>query len=286
MKTRFPELVSVMKKLRSPGGCPWDRQQTSQTLKPYLLEETYEVLEAIDEGNPEGLKEELGDLLFQILFHSRIAEERGEFHVEDVLAQTIDKMVRRHPHVFDPQKKIKGGGKKPGAREVLAKWEELKQKEKKNRKRKSVLDGVPRTLPALMRANQLQSRASRVGFDWKNAGPVWGKIREEIEEFREAVEKGRAARIEAEFGDVMFSLVNLARFLKIDPEGSLRKANNRFSERFHFIEKRAGQKKKELKELTLSQMESLWEEAKRPGKPGRKKTVKISKRRSPEKIRG
>lgn len=285
MKTRFPELVAVMKKLRSPGGCPWDRQQTAQTLKPYLLEETYEVLEAIDGEDPELLKEELGDLLFQILFHSRIAEERREFQVEDVLAETIDKMVRRHPHVFDSPGKGRGKGKKPDAGEVLAQWEELKQKEKKNQNRKSVLDGVPRTLPALMQANQLQSRAARVGFDWESSGPVWGKVREEMREFREAVKGGKQSRMEAEFGDVMFSLVNLARFLKINPEDSLRKANARFSERFHFIEKKVKQKKKSLKEMTLSQMDRLWQEAKLSEEKGLKKALLTPRKKARRKLR-
>ncbi len=271
MSKRFSELVAVMETLRGKNGCPWDKEQTRESLKPFLLEEAYEVLEAIDEEDPEILKEELGDLLFQVLFHSEIAKERGEFGIEDVLAYTIDKMTRRHPHVFGAARSSRKKGTPATAKEVLARWEELKQKEKRNRKRKSVLDGVPKPLPALMRAYQLQTRASRVGFDWKEMRPVWNKVREEMKELEQAIGDGQPRQIQAEFGDIFFALVNLARFLKFDPEGSLRKANRRFVDRFHYMEKKAGKSQKTLSNMTLNEMGRLWEEAKAAEKTGLKR---------------
>ncbi|MBI3597069.1 MAG: nucleoside triphosphate pyrophosphohydrolase [Nitrospirae bacterium] len=273
MSRRFAELVSVMERLRAKNGCPWDREQTRESLKPFLLEEAYEVLEAIDEEDPEILKEELGDVLFQILFHSQIARERGEFGIEDVLSYTIDKMTRRHPHVFGTVPSAVRKGRRLTAKDVLGRWEELKQREKRNRKRKSVLDGVPKPLPALMRAYQLQTRASRVGFDWKELRPVWNKVREELKELEHAVEEGRVRPIRHEFGDLFFSLVNLARVLKLDPEESLRKANQRFVDRFHYIERKAGKSRRPLSEMTLAEMDRLWEEAKAAEKKAGKKTT-------------
>ena len=262
MTKRFAELVSVMERLRGKNGCPWDREQTRESLKPFLLEEAYEVLEAIDEGDPEILKEELGDLLFQILFHSEIARERGEFGIEDVLSYTIEKMTRRHPHVFGTVPSAVRKGRRLTSKDVLARWEELKQKEKRNRKRKSVLDGVPIPLPALMRAYQLQTRASRVGFDWKELRPVWNKVREELKELEHAVDTGEDRSVRHELGDLFFALVNLARFLKLDPEETLRKSNQRFVDRFHYIEKKTWKSRKPLSEMSLAEMDRLWEEAK------------------------
>jgi len=272
MTKRFAELVSVMERLRGKNGCPWDREQTRESLKPFLLEEAYEVLEAIDEGDPEILKEELGDLLFQILFHSEIARERGEFGIEDVLSYTIEKMTRRHPHVFGTVPSAVRKGRRLTSKDVLARWEELKQKEKRNRKRKSVLDGVPIPLPALMRAYQLQTRASRVGFDWKELRPVWNKVREELKELEHAVDTGEDRSVRHELGDLFFALVNLARFLKLDPEETLRKSNQRFVDRFHYIEKKAWRSRKPLSEMSLAEMDRLWEEAKAAEKKGRKET--------------
>ena len=272
MTKRFAELVSVMERLRGKNGCPWDREQTRGSLKPFLLEEAYEVLEAIDEGDPEILKEELGDLLFQILFHSEIARERGEFGIEDVLSYTIEKMTRRHPHVFGTVPSAVRKGRRLTSKDVLARWEELKQKEKRNRKRKSVLDGVPIPLPALMRAYQLQTRASRVGFDWKELRPVWNKVREELKELEHAVDTGEDRSVRHELGDLFFALVNLARFLKLDPEETLRKSNQRFVDRFHYIEKKAWRSRKPLSEMSLAEMDRLWEEAKAAEKKGRKET--------------
>ena len=262
MSKRFSELAAVMESLRGKNGCPWDKEQTRETLKPFLLEEAYEVLEAIDDQDPEILKEELGDLLFQVLFHSQIAKERDEFDIEEVLAHTIDKMIRRHPHVFGPAKSGRRKGGPATAKEVLVRWEELKRREKRNQARKSVLDGVPKTLPALMRAYQLQTRASRVGFDWKEAGPVWNKVREEVKELEQAFAEGRPAAIRSEFGDLFFALVNMARFMKLDPEESLRGANQRFMDRFRYMEGRAGKSRRRLSEMTLSEMDRLWEAAK------------------------
>jgi tetrapyrrole methylase family protein/MazG family protein len=272
MSKRFAELVSVMERLRGKNGCPWDREQTRESLKPFLLEESYEVLEAIDEEEPEILKEELGDLLFQILFHSEIAKERGEFEIEDVLSYTIEKMTRRHPHVFGAASSEVRKGRRLTSKDVLARWEELKQKEKRSQKRKSVLDGVPKPLPALMRAYQLQTRASRVGFDWKELRPVWNKVREELKELEHAVETGQGRPIRHEIGDLFFALVNLARFLRLDPEETLRKANQRFVDRFHYIEKKAWKSRKPLTEMTLAEMDRLWEEAKAAEKKGGKET--------------
>ncbi|MBI3811939.1 MAG: nucleoside triphosphate pyrophosphohydrolase [Nitrospirae bacterium] len=277
MSRRFSELVAVMETLRGKNGCPWDKEQTHETLKPFLLEEAYEVLAAIDDADPVNLKEELGDLLFQVVFHSQIAKERWEFGIEDVLAHTIDKMTRRHPHVFGPDRSSRKKGHPATAKEVLVRWEELKQKEKRNRKRTSVLDGVPKPLPALMRAYQLQTRASRVGFDWKEIRPVWNKVREEMKELEQAIDEGQARQIQAEIGDIFFTLVNMARFLKLDPEESLRKANQRFVERFSYIERKAGKSHKTLSSMTLNEMDRLWEEAK---SAERKRGPKKLKRRN------
>ena len=249
-----------MATLRSEEGCPWDREQTRESLKPFLLEETYEVLEAIDAGQADDLKEELGDLLFQILFHSQIAKERDEFGIEDVIGDVTEKMKRRHPHVFGASRKRV---KPSTGKEALARWEQIKGNETKNRGRQSILDGVPRQLPALMRAYQLQARAARIGFDWKEIRPVWAKVREEIKELEHAIDKSRRSEIRDELGDLLFSLVNMARFLKLDPEESLRRANRRFADRFQYMERKAG--KGRLSKMTLGEMDRLWNEAKRTG---------------------
>lgn len=256
MSKAYQKLIKVMERLRSDQGCPWDREQTRETLKPFLIEETYEVIEAIDNKDPENLKEELGDLFFQVAFHAQIAKEREEFDIEDVLNALVDKMVRRHPHVF-------GKDRAGTAQQALSRWEKLKNQEEKNKKRKSVLDGVPKHLPGLLRANQLQGRAARVGFDWPNIKPVWKKVKEELKELQESVQENDPESIEAEFGDLLFSLVNLSRYLKIDSEGALRKANQRFSFRFQFIENKAVKMNQSLSELSLKELDQWWEEAKR-----------------------
>jgi tetrapyrrole methylase family protein/MazG family protein len=255
MSKGFQKLVKVMERLRGKRGCPWDREQTRESLKPFLLEEAYEVLEAIEKGDIDDLREELGDLLLQVIFHAEIARERGEFDINEVLTVLTGKLIRRHPHVF-------GRGKIGTAQEVLAEWERLKQKEYKNRNRKSALDGVPKSLPALMRAHQLQGRASRVGFDWKEKKPVWDKVCEEMKELELATQQGDPREIEAELGDLLFALVNMARFLKIDPEEALRKTNQRFVDRFQFMEGKAKKSKASLSAMSLAEMDRLWEEAK------------------------
>ncbi len=279
MSERFHKLVDLMASLRAPDGCPWDRKQTHESLKPYLLEETYEVLEILDRQDRTKLPEELGDVLLQVLFHSQIASESGSFTIEDVLEQLADKLIRRHPHVF---KNGSADSVPMNADQVVARWEDIKRTERQASGRPdSVLDGVPQTLPALLRAYQLQARASRVGFDWthdaKGFDQVLGKIEEEIQELRMAIRSPasnrteldapvsteRQAQIVAEFGDVVFSLVNLARFIKVNPEDALRQAANRFVERFQFIESRATESGRGVGELSFEEMDRLWEEAKK-----------------------
>jgi tetrapyrrole methylase family protein / MazG family protein len=265
MSERFHTLVELMAALRAPDGCPWDRKQTHESLKPYLLEETYEVLEILDRQDRTKLPEELGDVLLQVLFHSQIASEAGSFTIENVLEQLADKLIRRHPHVF------KNGSSDPtpaNADQVVMRWEDIKRTERQASGRPdSVLDGVPQTLPALLRAYQIQARAARVGFDWthdtKGFDQVLGKIEEEIQELRNAASTERQAQIVAEFGDVVFSLVNLARFIKVNPEDALRQAINRFVERFQFIESRASESGRAVGDLSFSEMDRLWDEAKR-----------------------
>ena len=272
MSDRFQKLTELMAALRAPNGCPWDRKQTHESLKPYLLEETYEVLETIDQQDQKKLPEELGDVLLQVLFHSQIAAETGTFTIEEVMDQLADKLVRRHPHVFA------NGSDDPtptNADQVLAKWEDIKRAERQAAGRhESVLDGVPQTLPALLRAYQIQARASRVGFDWTHdqAGfdQVLNKIEEEIRELRMALRlptsegetSERQQEIVAEFGDVLFSLVNLARFVKVNPEDALRQAINRFVKRFQFIEQQAAQAGRTVGDFSFDDMNRLWEEAK------------------------
>ena len=270
MSQRFQKLIDLMAALRAPNGCPWDRNQTHDSLKPYLLEETYEVLETIDQQDDRKLAEELGDVLLQVLFHSQIAAEAGTFTVDDVLAQLADKLVRRHPHVFP------NGSEDPvptNADQVLARWEDIKRAERQaDGRAESVLDGVPQTLPALLRAYQIQARASRVGFDWSHdqAGfdQVLMKIEEEIRELRTALRQPpsgdpKQREIESEFGDVLFSLVNLARFVKVNPEDALRRTVNRFISRFQYIERQAAQSGRAVGELSVDEMNQLWEDAKR-----------------------
>lgn len=259
MSEAFDRLVAVMERLRGEEGCPWDREQTPETLKPFLIEETYEVLEAIESGRAEPLCEELGDLLFQVLFHAQIAKESKYFDIESILEATIDKMTRRHPHVFakDPAHQAPLDSKT-----VLARWEEMKKREERNRSRKSALDGIPKSLPALLRAQQIQARAARVGFDWKNPGPIFDKIEEELQELREAVREGMASRIESELGDLLFSVVNVARFLKVNSEDAVRGTIDRFTARFQKMESAAEQQGKTLQSLSPEEMDRLWEEAK------------------------
>lgn len=243
------------------GQCPWDRQQTHETLKPYLIEEAYELLEAIDEGDPQKMKEELGDLLLQIVFHARLAEERGDFDMGGVIQGICEKMVARHPHVF-------GGAKLETAEEVAGQWEERKREEGKLRG--SALEGVPEGMPALLRAHRLQSRASKVGFDWEKIEDVLGKLDEELGEFREALKSHGRAEVEDELGDIFFVLVNVSRFAGVNPEEALRKTISKFISRFRHIEKKAAEKGAGLREMSLEEMDALWEDAKKDESPGKK----------------
>src|SRR5512146_2662334 len=255
MKDNFQDLVALMARLRGPDGCPWDRKQTPASLKPFLVEECYEVIDALDEDDPAKVKEELGDLLFQIIFHARIAEERGHFTIHDVIAANVEKMIRRHPHVF-------GDARLETDKEVLANWEELKKKEKGYEKRTSILEGVPRHLPSLLRAHSLQERAARVGFDWSRIDEALPKLDEEMAEFKESLKKEDPAGIEEELGDIFFMLVNISRFLGVNPEDALRKTISKFIQRFRYIEEHAADAGRSLNDMSLDEMEKLWQESK------------------------
>ncbi len=245
-------LVDVMKRLRGQGGCPWDREQNHESLKPYLIEEAYEVLDAIDKNNDKALREELGDLLLQIVFHAQIAAEENRFTIEDVAAAIVEKLRRRHPHVF-------GNLTVKDSDEVLRNWEEIKKGEGKE----SVLSGVPGGLPALLRARRVQEKAKRVGFDWDSIDGVMAKVNEEMLELKEASESGDRARVDEEFGDLLFSLVNFSRFLRVDAEDSLRKTIDKFSSRFQRMERLAKERgKTSLESCTLEEMDRLWDEVK------------------------
>lgn len=246
---RFQETIAH---LRAPEGCPWDRKQTHQSLREYLLEETYEVLEALDNDDPESLREELGDLLLQIVLHSQIAVEEGEFSMADVIAYVNTKMIKRHPHVW-------GDTKVENADQVVTNWEELKKRERAetgHQQPDSLLDGIPKILPALAQAEKYQKRAAKVGFDWVEVQNVYSKLREEFAELENATSDENRAE---EMGDVLFSLVNVARWLKIDPEIALRETNQKFARRFRYIEQHAG---RDLREMSLEEMDALWNEAK------------------------
>ena len=275
MNQEVKNLVDLMARLRAPDGCPWDRQQTHESLKPFLLEETYEVLEAIDHGASGPLKEELGDLLLQILFHAQIASEQSEFTFDEIADHLAQKLVRRHPHVFQVQD---GKNRIDRADQVAHRWESIKSQERQALSQSpSLLDGVPKSSPALQRAYQVQKRAARGGFDWTSAPPVLNKLREEFDELFLATSQtfdrdtsptnpdhqGHAHRqIEAELGDVLFSLVNVARFLKVNPEEALRQSTNRFIHRFEFLEKRAAQQGRAINECSEEELDQWWNEAK------------------------
>jgi tetrapyrrole methylase family protein / MazG family protein len=249
----FARLVEIMARLRSPQGCPWDREQNFDTIKPYLLEETYEVLDAIDARDFEGLAEELGDLLLQSVFFAQMASEEGRFDIADSLEAINSKLIRRHPHVF-------GSGDAKTADDVKRRWDEIKAEEKP--RRDGLLSGVPRSLPALVEAQQIASRAAAAGFDWENLAQVVEKLREELAELENARESASHADVEDEIGDLLFVVVNIARFLKVDPEQALRKTNLKFRRRFAYIEKGLAEAGKTPREATMEEMESLWREAK------------------------
>ncbi len=248
-------LVEIMARLRAPGGCPWDAEQTHRSLRPYLLEETYEVIEALDRDDLEALRGELGDLLLQIVFHAQIGSEEGSFSLEDIARGINEKLIHRHPHVF-------GDVEVDGAAQVLVNWEQLKLQESENAARTSALDGVPPSLPALARAMKVQKKAARVGFDWDDVDGPRAKLDEELAELDAAVADGDEDAIEREFGDVLFSMCNLARFISIDGESALRKAIARFSERFERMETAVREAGISMAELDIDGLERLWQQAK------------------------
>jgi len=275
---RFDELVAIMQRLRAPDGCPWDREQTLATLRPFLLEETYEALDAIDRGDPEDLKEELGDLLFEVVFLARVCEEAGEFTVADAIDSIATKLVRRHPHVFGEAERARS------ADEVLGRWEDLKREERAaaGAAPKTTLGGVPKTLPGLLRAYEYGSRAASVGFDWERATDVIAKIEEEVAEVREVLEnrgvagggsagsdgdtgqsRNSSERLEEEMGDLLFAIANLSRKLGIEPETALRRANDKFAARFTELERRFGERGDSMKAAGLDALEAEWQRIKR-----------------------
>src|SRR2546423_3201208 len=274
MPNTFADLVELMDRLRSPDGCPWDREQTYATLAPMLLEEAYEAFEALEEarqGRPEDLREELGDLLFQITFFARVAKERDEFTIDDVIEQVHAKMVRRHPHVF-------GDVEASDSAEVLRNWEAIKAEEKRAAGKRigepgtSILDGVSTKAPALMEAHQISTKVARVGFDWKSIDEIFEKLDEEVDELRRAIENHKRSNDEAdhvnvreEIGDLLFVVTNIARHLNVEPEAALKLANRKFRKRFAHVEKRLHEQHRQFDQTALDELEEFWQEAKRQG---------------------
>lgn len=271
---RFERLVGIMRELRAPGGCPWDREQSHASLRPFVLEETYEVLEAIESGSPASLREELGDYLYEAVFLAQISEEAGDFTIGDAIDAISDKLVRRHPHVFARE----GADHPITSQQVVEKWEVLKAREraalrqssgqaegKPERGPKTTLSGVPKTLPSLLRAYEISARAAAVGFDWARAQDVLDKIQEEVDEVRREVESGaigQLSRAEEEMGDLLFAIANLSRKLGIEPESALRRANDKFTQRFEAVEAAFASRGRSLSETTLEEMEAEWQRVK------------------------
>jgi len=255
---KFQKLVEIMARLRAPGGCPWDRDQTFDSIKPYTLEETYEVLDAIDRRDWNELSEELGDFMLQAVFYAQMAAEEGLFGISDALDAINRKLIRRHPHVFGEQ-----SAETPG--DVKRIWGQVKAEEKKDKGREQdgLLAPVPRALPALVEAQQISSRAAGAGFDWENAEQVLDKLHEELGEFHEARRRASQPELEDELGDLLFVLVNLARFVKVDPEQALRRTNAKFRRRFEYIERKLAERGRKLEDSNIGEMEALWQEAKR-----------------------
>jgi MazG family protein len=255
---KFQQLVEIMARLRAPGGCPWDREQSFDTIKPYTLEETYEVLDAVDRRDWDELRAELGDFMLQAVFFAQMAAEEKFFDIGDSLDAINEKLVRRHPHVFADETASTG-------KEVLKRWDEIKAEERKEKAEKpqGLLASVPRALPALVEAQQMTSRAARAGFDWSNADEVLAKLDEERLEFAEACERGSHDDIEDEVGDLLFTIVNLARFVKVDPEQALRRTNAKFRQRFGHVERRLTAQGKQVNGTPIEELEALWQEAKR-----------------------
>lgn len=253
----FDDLVNLMTTLRGPGGCPWDREQTLASLKPFIIEEAYEVIDAIDRDDRHALAEELGDFLLQAVFVAEITRAEGSFDIFDAITVLHDKLVRRHPHVF-------AGVEARDADQVLVNWEKLKNEERKA-ENKSVLSGVPQALPALLKASRLTEKAARVGFDWRRAEDVFEKIDEEVRELREAVAENDKAHIEEELGDLMFAIANIARKLEVNAEEALQAANRKFTKRFTAMESNVRETARNLDQLTLEEMDALWDQVKKSG---------------------
>jgi len=266
---RFDRLVEIMRALRAPDGCPWDREQTHASLRPFVLEETYEVLDAIESGNPATLREELGDFLYEAVFLAQISEEAGQFSIADAVQSICDKLVRRHPHVFARET---DEGRPMTAGQVIEKWETMKARERADeasadRPAKTTLSGVPKTLPSLLRAYEISARAAAVGFDWARPADVIEKIEEEVAEVRREVEAGATghlSRAEEEMGDLLFAIANLSRKLGIEPEAALRRANDKFTRRFEEMEGSFAGQGKSFGQLSLDEMEEEWQRVKEP----------------------
>ena len=259
MSDAFDRLVEIMDRLRDPGGCPWDREQTLSTLSPYLLEEAHEVTDAVASGEPDKLCEELGDLLLQIVFMTRIGRENGWFDLDDVCDGISEKMIRRHPHVFSDREV-------EDSAEVLRNWEEIKKGERAHQTSPSVLDGVPASLPALLKAFRMTEKAAAVGFDWRRPTDVMIKMREEMDELEAELnggDKASSERVRDEMGDVLFVMANLARHLGVEPETALQRTNTTFKRRFESMEEQARDRGEDLRELSLEEQDAMWEEAKR-----------------------
>lgn len=250
----FDDLVNIVSKLRSPEGCPWDKEQTRETLKTYLVEEFYELIDAIESNDAENIKEELGDLLFQIVIQSQLSKEENKFDMNDIVDSIARKMIDRHPHVF-------GDRNFETSKDVVKWWSESKRKEGK--KQDSAMDGVPRSLPALIRASDLQMKATKVGFDWEKIEDVFDKLEEEIKELKEALVRKRHSAIEDELGDILFVLVRISNFVNVNPEDALGKSIKKFIQRFKYMEREASRHGKNLSEMTLQEMDVFWNEAKK-----------------------
>lgn len=248
------------------NGCPWDKKQTYKTIAPYTLEETYEVLDAIERDDIEHLKEELGDLLFQVVFYAQIGKEKSHFDFDDVVAGIVEKMLRRHPHVFPDGSLDSFGEALPFAEEALSgQWQKIKEQEKSAQKKTSLLDAVPVSMPPLMQADKLQKKASKVGFDWDNTTPVFDKIREELDELESALKELDQDHVEAEMGDILFAMSNLARHVKVSPDVALNRTNVKFRRRFGRIESLLSEQDKNMEDCSLEELDQYWEQAKREG---------------------
>jgi len=255
MITEFEKLIKIVKTLRSENGCPWDREQNLYSIKNLFMEEAFELIDALDKKDIPNVREELGDVLFHMVFHAEMAESEGYFTLDDAIREVSEKLVRRHPHVF-------GTENVENSAEVIVNWDKIKLEEKQHKQKDSILDDIPNAYPSVLKAFKIQEKARKSGFDWKNADDCMEKVREEYMEFQDAVDEGSQKEIEHELGDMFFALINISRFLKVNPDEALRKANDRFSSRFRYIEKTLKEQGKTCKESTLEEMDALWDEAK------------------------